>query len=79
MAALAVRGYDVDNLGRSLEPLEHRAYGPVVADVLDTASQPCSDAIHDKVDLAAYIRNGVKATLETFPQDVALIVALEIA
>jgi len=69
----------VNNLGRSLELLDHPAYGPVVAEVLEIASQLCSDATHRKVDLAAYIRAGAKATLETFAQDVALIVALEIA
>ena len=44
-AAFAFRGYDVANLGRSPELLDHPAYGPVVAEVLDEASEVCSEAV----------------------------------
>src|SRR4051794_10303138 len=46
--ALAFRGYDVANLGRSRELLEHARYGPVVARALDHASEICSDVIHSR-------------------------------
>jgi [acyl-carrier-protein] S-malonyltransferase len=78
-AALAFRGYDISNLGRSLELLEHKVYGPVVSQVLATTSEVCSEAIGERVDLAAAIRAQTPSTLETFPQDVALIVAIEVA
>src|SRR5262245_20690321 len=44
-AALAFRGYDVANLGRSAELLAHRVYGPLVHGVLNEASVLCSDAL----------------------------------
>src|SRR5579864_2916990 len=78
-AAFAFRGYDSANLGRSLELLEHPAYGPVVKKVLNTASELCSESIKAKVDLAENIRNQQESTLESFAQDVAMIVAMEVA
>jgi [acyl-carrier-protein] S-malonyltransferase len=78
-SAFAFRGYDVTNVGRSRELLEHPAYGPVIEKTLKTASELCSDAIWSKVDLAAYIRSDEKSTLSSFPQDVAMIVAMEVA
>lgn len=78
-AAFAFRGYDVTNLGRSLELLEHPAYGPVVRGVLEEASALCAAAIRAPVDLVAYIRAGAKTSLATFAQDVAMIVAMEAA
>jgi [acyl-carrier-protein] S-malonyltransferase len=78
-AAFAFRGYDVNNLGRSLELLEHPAYGPVVKSVLETASELCAEAIKAPVDLVAFVRAQEPTSLATFPHDVALIVAMEIA
>jgi len=78
-AAFAFRGYDVANLGRSLELLEHPAYGPVVRAVLQEASALCAEAIRVPVDLVAYVRSGEKTSLATFAQDVAMIVAMEMA
>jgi [acyl-carrier-protein] S-malonyltransferase len=78
-AALAFRGYDVTNAGRSLELLEHPAYGPVVQEVLEEASALCAEAIKAPVDLAAHLRSGAKSSLETFAPDVAMIVAMELA
>ena len=54
-AALVFRGYDLTNLGRAPEFLEHRAYGPVVRAILDSASVLCGDVLGKKVDLAARI------------------------
>jgi [acyl-carrier-protein] S-malonyltransferase len=78
-AAFAFRGYDVTNIGRSRELLDHPAYGPEIEKTLETASELCSDAIWAKVDLVEYIRSERQSTLETFPQDVAMIVAMEVA
>jgi [acyl-carrier-protein] S-malonyltransferase len=78
-AAFAFRGYDVANQGRSLELLEHPAYGPVVRGALEEASALCAEAIRTPVDLVDYIRSGAKSSLATFAQDVAMIVAMEVA
>ena len=77
--ALAFRGYDVTNLGRSRELLEHREYGPVVEEVLAEASAITSDTLGESIDLAAYVRAGTATRLEDFPHDVATIVAMELA
>lgn len=78
-AAFAFRGYDVSNLGKSPELLEHPAFGPVVGAYLDEASALTADTVHRHVDLAARVRDRVETTLESFPEDVATIVAMELA
>ena len=77
--ALAFRGYDVANLGRSRELLEHSVYGSIVRATLDRVSEICSEVIHAQVDLAAYIQAGEKTSLVTFPHDIATIVGMELA
>ncbi|MEJ7637912.1 MAG: hypothetical protein WKF75_08010 [Singulisphaera sp.] len=77
--ALAFRGYDVANLGRSRELLEHADYGPTVRRHLEQASAVCSEAIGAEVDLVEFVRAGRPTSLETFPHDVAANVAMEIA
>jgi [acyl-carrier-protein] S-malonyltransferase len=78
-AAFAFRGFDVENVGRSVELLDHPVYGPIVAGVLAEASELCSGSIHAAVDLVAHVRAGARTSLDFFPQDVATIVATEIA
>ena len=78
-SALAFRGFDLDNLGRSVELLDHPAYGPMVARALGEASALASDAIRRDVDLAAHVRAGPRSNLEFFAEDVATIVAMELA
>src|SRR5262245_32901692 len=51
--AFAFRGYDVTNLGRGPELLEHRVFGPVVRSFLDRASVVCGEVLKAKVDLTA--------------------------
>src|SRR4051795_8301616 len=62
--ALAFRGYDVANLGRSRELLDHERYGPIVARTLGHVSEMCSDVIGRRADLAAHVRAGEKTSLE---------------
>jgi len=78
-AALAFRGYDVANLGRTRELLDHPAYGRVVAAALAEASALCAEATGAATDLAAYVRAAAPAAMADFPKDVALIVAMELA
>jgi [acyl-carrier-protein] S-malonyltransferase len=78
-AAIAFRGYDTSNLGRGAEFLEHPVYSPVVRAILARASLVCGDVLKTKVDLAARMQSRAAATLETFVEDTATIVAMELA
>src|SRR5262245_38557866 len=64
-ATFAFRGYDVSNLGRSPELLEHRVYGPVVRALLDRASVVCGEVLKAPVDLAARVQAREPSTLGT--------------
>jgi [acyl-carrier-protein] S-malonyltransferase len=78
-SAFAFRGYDVSNLGRTPELVEHRVYGPVVKQVLDEASAICAEAIHAPVDLVSRALARIEGDLADFPQEVAMIVGIELA
>src|SRR5262249_41969962 len=53
--------------------------GPVVLAHLNEASEMCSQATHQKINLIERVLAGEEARVEEFAQDVALIVALELA
>jgi [acyl-carrier-protein] S-malonyltransferase len=74
--AFAFRGYNVTNMGRSRELLEHPAYGRIVRAVLTQASELCSDATGRRIDLVEQVRALRPSTLATFPDDVGLSVAM---
>jgi [acyl-carrier-protein] S-malonyltransferase len=78
-AALAFRGYDASNLGRSPELLEHPVYEPIVRGFLDRASVLCGEILKAKVDLAQRVLAREPATLGSFVEDTATIVAMELA
>jgi [acyl-carrier-protein] S-malonyltransferase len=78
-SAIAFRGYEERNLGRSSEILAHPVYGPIASCVLKTASAICSEVRGVKVDLEARVRARAGSTLATFVEDAASIVAMEIA
>jgi len=78
-ASFAFRGYDVANMGRTPELLEHPAYGPIVRRYLDDASAISAEALGRPMDLAARVSARAESGLETFAEDVALIVAMELA
>ena len=50
-SAFAFRGYNVTNLGRTPELLQHPQYGPIVERHLRTASEICTDVMNASVDL----------------------------
>jgi [acyl-carrier-protein] S-malonyltransferase len=78
--AFAFRGYNVTNLGRTPELLAHRVYGPVVEAYLREASELCADVVGRSVDLVARVRAGRETRgLEDYPEDIAFIVAVEMA
>jgi [acyl-carrier-protein] S-malonyltransferase len=79
-AAFAFRGYNTTNLGRTAELLEHPAYGRIVAEVLHEGSQVCAETIKQPVDLVARVRERRETKgLDDYPEDVALIVSVEMA
>ncbi len=77
--AFVFRGYNITNLGRSAELLEHPKFGPVVEPFLAQASEACAESIGKAVDLAARIRRREETALETYAEAAALIVAMELA
>jgi [acyl-carrier-protein] S-malonyltransferase len=78
-AVFAFRGYDVTNLGRTRELLLHPVYAPVVRAWLDRASIVCSEVIHQPFDLPTRVLADGASTLDTFAEDIATIVAAELA
>ncbi len=77
--AVAFRGYNVANLGRSSELLAHRLYGPILERYLSEAGQTCSDVMERQVDLIERVRENRETTLETYDEALCLIVAAELA
>jgi len=77
--ALAYRGYNITNLGRSNELLAHPRYGPLVERYLQRGSEICSDVMRVPVDLVRRVREGRDTSLETYHEAIALIVAMELA
>jgi [acyl-carrier-protein] S-malonyltransferase len=78
-AAFAFRGYNLTNLGRTPELLAHPAYGPIVERHLRFAQTIHSDHTHRKTDLLGRVREKRESTLDTFSEDIALIIAVEMA
>lgn len=78
-AAFAFRGYNITNLGRTPELLAHPKYGPIVKEHLERASAVCADITGQKVDLVNRVARSLESTLETYAEDIALTVAVELA
>ena len=78
-AALAFRGYNVTNLGKTPELLQHPAYGPTVAQYLKQASDICANVTNRKVNLARRVRKREDTSLRTYAQAIALVVGTELA
>lgn len=78
-AAFAFRGYNVTNLGRTPELLEHPAYGPIVEKHLKDGSEIYTAATMQRVDLVKRVRLREETSLETYSEAVSLITATELA
>lgn len=78
-AALAFRGYNVTNLGRSAELLATPAYGAIVEKHLREASGVASEFLRRHVDLLLRVRERRETSLESYGDAVALVVAMELA
>jgi len=78
--AFAFRGYNTKNLGRTPELLDHPAYGGIVATCLREASAVTAEALGRPVDLVERVRKrGETDGLESYPEDVGLIIGVEMA
>ncbi len=75
----AFRGYNVTNLGLSDRLLEHPLYGPVVEHHLRQAARIHQQVTGRRADLVGRVRRRRGSSLRTFSQDIALILAMELA
>ena len=78
-AAVAFRGYNVTNLGRTRELLAQPKYGPIVERYLTEASEICHEVTGRKVDLPARVRRNEETTLDSYAEAISLIVAVSLA
>jgi [acyl-carrier-protein] S-malonyltransferase len=78
-SALAFRGYNVTNLGRTPELLDVPAYLAIVVEELRRFGEICADIIKAPVDLARNVQDRREFNLDRYAQAVALVVAVESA
>jgi [acyl-carrier-protein] S-malonyltransferase len=78
-AALAFRGYNVTNLGRSFELLTHADYGPIVREYLNEGSAICQETLGRPVDLVQRVLDQRETELDDYGEALALIVAMAMA
>jgi len=78
-SALAFRGYNTTNIGRSQELLAHPAYGPTVRQFLTRGSAIASDATGRVIDLVDRVEQQQETALETYSDAISLIVSMELA
>src|SRR5438552_805674 len=76
-AAIAFRGYNMTNLGRTPELLAHPAYQSRVEAQLRSISAVASDLLHRPVDLASQVRDRQEPTLDQYGEALALLLAIE--
>src|SRR5439155_25265329 len=76
-AAIAFRGYNVTNLGRTPELLPHPVYGPRVETELRAVSAVAGDLLRRKVDLVGQVRAAKEPTLQQYGEALALLLAIE--
>lgn len=77
--ALAFRGFDVTNLGKTADLLKVPVYEPIVAAELERFSAICSDVVGRPVHLERDVRTGVEYELDRYAEAIALIVAVQMA
>lgn len=77
--ALAFRGYNTTNLGRTAELLACPAYAPLLQRRLDEAAAICSEVLQRRVDLVKRVETGSEASLAEYAESVALVFAIELA
>lgn len=76
-AALAFRGYNVTNLGRTFELLTHPKYTATMRRYLTEGSEICSEVIGRRVDLVERVQAQRETELDDYAEAIALIVVVE--
>lgn len=77
--ALAFRGYNITNLGRTPELLAIPPYRTIVEDELDRFGAICSEYVDYKINLAQRVKDRVDPSLEHYEEAISLIMATEVA
>jgi [acyl-carrier-protein] S-malonyltransferase len=77
--ALAFRGYNITNLGRTGELLAVPAYSDILRKELSRYSRICSEVVGRPVDLVRLVEERIEPPLDRYAEAVALIVAIEAA
>jgi [acyl-carrier-protein] S-malonyltransferase len=77
--AFAFRGYNITNLGRTPELLEHPAYGRTMRRYLQRGSEICAEIAGRHVDLAQAVVERHEYGLDQYAEAVSLIVAADLA
>jgi [acyl-carrier-protein] S-malonyltransferase len=75
----AFRGYNVRNLGKTPELLEHAIYGPTIERHLRQAGEVCSSEISQPVDLVSRVAERREPDLDHYAEAVAIVMAVEFA
>jgi [acyl-carrier-protein] S-malonyltransferase len=78
-AALAFRGYNTTNLGRTPELLAVPSYSAIVSKRLAQISQVASDELKRPVDLVDRVSRRLPSGLEDYADSIALVYATELA
>ncbi|MCA9237649.1 MAG: hypothetical protein KDA44_19385, partial [Planctomycetales bacterium] len=78
-SALAFRGYNVTNLGKTPQLLEVAAYESIVREELTRFGKICREVVHRPVDLVSRVRERREYALDRYAEAVALVVAAESA
>jgi len=76
--ALAFRGFGVTNLGRTTDLWQRDEYRVLLEDALRAASNVCSEVTGRDIDLIEFVREGRDPDVESYPQALSLIVAVEV-
>ncbi len=77
--ALAFRGYNVTNLGRTAELLAHEAYHEIVKHELHRFGKICAEVTSQPVNLVERVAERREPGFEAYAESIALIVAVEVA
>lgn len=78
-AALAYRGYNITNLGRTPELMDVAAYRPVIKRRLEAVSEVASDQLGRPIDLVATVQSRTEPSLAEYDEAIALVYAASLA
>lgn len=77
--ALAFRGYNLTNLGRTPELLAVPAYRPIIVEELQRYGAICSEIVSAPVDLVRIVEERSEPGLDLYAGAIALIIGVEVA